>query len=127
MKNLLIDKTAYTPKVDFNYQSNELSIIGISYPENTAKFYSTVISWLERYIEKLDKQKVVFNMEVSYFNSSTSKVFMDIFDCLDEAAESGRNIVVNWKYKGEDEIIEEHGVEFREDLHAMTFNLVKMD
>jgi len=42
---------------------------------------------------------------------------------LDEAAENGNNVTINWAYDEEDDNMEELGEEFGEDLEHATFNL----
>ena len=65
-------------------------------------------------------------MEIIYFNSSSSKALMNIFDQLDAAAANGKNIVVNWKYREDDENIMESGEEYQEDVDNLTFNLIQI-
>ncbi|MCP4351549.1 MAG: DUF1987 domain-containing protein [Desulfobacterales bacterium] len=125
MENFEIKASKYIPEILFNYEANVLHVKGKSYPENTAEFYEPVFIWLEQYFEQLDTQQVVVNIELSYFNSSSSKVFMDIFDMLDEAAENGKNITLNWVYDEEDETMLEYGEEFKEELESLPFNFVK--
>ena len=125
MENLNIAATKSSPQIDFNAQSNILSIIGESYPENTALFYESVFKWLDEFIENLQTQEMIFNIELIYFNSSSSKVLMDLFDILEEASEDDKNIVVNWIYDEDNEASLEYGEEFAEDMESLTFNLVE--
>ena len=69
------------------------------------------------------KVGTVVNIELYYFNSSSSKVLMNFFEVLDKAAEQGCNITVNWIYEEEDEDSLEFGEEFAEDVDHLTFNL----
>jgi len=123
MENLQIEKTKSTPAIYFDIATNIHSINGESYPENTSAFYEPVINWIEDYIEQLDDKEVIFNIELIYFNSSSSKILMDIFDMLDEACEDGKNIIVNWLHDLEDEALKEYGEEFAEDVENLTFNI----
>ena len=125
MENLQIAATKSSPKIDFNAQTNILSIEGESYPENTTQFYESVFVWLEEFLENIKGQEVVFNIELIYFNSSSSKVLMDLFDALEEASEEGKNIVVNWIYDEDNEASLEYGEEFAEDMDSLTFNLLE--
>ena len=126
MENLIIEETKFSPSIVFDGDKHCLSITGKSYPENTSVFYAPVFSWLEDYIEKLDDdQDVGVNIELIYFNSSSSKVLLDFFDILDEAAEDGKSIAVNWIYEEDDEDSLEFGEEFKEDYESLTFNLVE--
>lgn len=125
MENVNIEQTKSTPKIEFNVQEHTHSIIGESYPENTSSFYEPVFSWLREYLETLEDQPAVFNIELTYFNSSSSKTLMDIFDMFEEACEEGKTITVNWIYDEEDEASEEYGEEFAEDVESLIFNVVK--
>jgi hypothetical protein len=128
MDNLKIDATKYTPEISFDCEKNLLEIKGESYPENIAEFYAPVFEWLEGYIEQLDDDaQVVVNMELIYFNSSSSKVLLDLFDLLEEAVNSGKHITVNWIYEKEDEDTLEFGEEFQEDFQSLTIHLVEKE
>jgi Domain of unknown function (DUF1987). len=125
MNNLLIEKTQSTPTIQFDMVSNVLKISGESFPENTAKFYSPVLEWLRGYIEQLDSAtEVTMEFDIIYFNSSTSKIFMTIFDMLESAVENGKKVCVNWRYDEKNETAFECGEEFKEDLDVLPFNLI---
>ena len=124
MENLYIEATTSSPIVDFDYTTHTLEINGESYPENTAEFYDPVLSWLEEYLEEIEDDPVTVNLDIPYFNSSSSKVLMDFFDLLDEAANEGKRISVNWIYDEEDDSTLEAGEEFQEDLETLRFNFV---
>jgi hypothetical protein len=126
MKNLQISKTKTTPEILFDYSANELSIKGESFPENTSEFYAPVFDWLEKYLENITDQKVVVNIELVYFNSSSSKVLMDLFDMLEESVNDGKQISVNWRYDEDNEMAAEYGEDFMEDLEKLPFHLVEI-
>jgi SiaC family regulatory phosphoprotein len=125
MDNLLIEATKYTPHISFNAETNILDLKGETYPENTAEFYAPVFSWLEEYLQQLGDQAVRVNMEIIYFNSSSSKVLMDLFDRFEEAVNEGKQISINWIYDKEDDSALEYGEEFQEDLEVLQLNLVE--
>lgn len=125
MNNLLIEKTQSTPTIQFDILSNVLTISGESFPENTAKFYSPVLEWLREYLEQLDSAtEVTMEIDIIYFNSSTSKIFMTIFDMLEGAVENGKKVCVNWRCDEKNETAFECGEEFKEDLNVLPFNLI---
>ncbi|CAN2041167.1 SiaC family regulatory phosphoprotein domain-containing protein [Candidatus Magnetomoraceae bacterium gMMP-15] len=127
MENLNIESTECTPSIFFDFNNNTLKITGESYPENTSKFYEPIFNWLEEYLEQVKDQTVAMNIEIVYFNSSSSKILMDLFDMLEEEAEQEKNIVVNWYYDKENDMALEYGEEFKEDLESLTFNLVEIE
>jgi hypothetical protein len=125
VKNLYIEQTKSSPKRDFNYETNILSIVGESYPENTSSFYEPILEWLNSYLSIISEIDVVVNIDLIYFNSSSSKMLMDIFDILDNATKDGKKIVVNWMYDVDDDAIKEYGEEFAEDVDKLIFNIVE--
>lgn len=127
MKMLEIQSTKSSPYIKLDPSAHEHWFKGESYPENTSAFYSPIIDWIEAYVGAL-QTKTVFNFEIIYFNSSTSKIFLEIFDALEDAAEEGKDITVNWRFEEDndaaEEYGEEYGEEFAEDYESLTFNLV---
>lgn len=123
MDNLIIEKTKSTPEINFNTVSGLLQIKGESFPENVVKFYAPIIDWLKNYIST-ETRDIVLEFEIVYFNSSTSKVFMTIFDLLDLAVGNGKSIKVKWLCDNENETAIECGEEFKEDIELLPFEIV---
>lgn len=126
MESLIIEPTKSSPFVSFDPASGILEIKGESYPENAAKFYAPVFDWLESYLASPSDRRIEVNLEIVYFNSSSSKVFMNLLEVLKQAASRGQDIVVNWRYHEENEVALECGEEFMEDLEGLAFNLVEI-
>ncbi|XPV75063.1 MAG: DUF1987 domain-containing protein [Desulfovibrio sp.] len=125
MTLLNVNPTKSSPLIKFDPSTSVLEIRGESYPENCNDFYAPVLNWLEQYIER-EVPRIELNMEVIYFNSSSSKTFMDMFDILDDAASAGKKVVINWLYHEDNEIAQECGEEFMEDVDNIRFNLVEI-
>ena len=125
MEHIKIEATDRSPEIDFNFEANVFTIRGESYPEDVTAFYGEIIDNLESHLEGLEGGTVEFNFELIYFNSSTAKVLMGLFDTLEETAEGAVDVVVNWYYDEEDDTMEELGEEFAEDLEHATFNMKK--
>ena len=123
MENLKFEATKYTPEIILNTDGT-ISLVGKSYPENTFEFYAPMIKWLEEYFEEAPADKTVINMEIIYFNSSSSKLFFDFFDLLEENSENN-TIEINWIYDEENESAEEAGEDFIEDFENLNINLVE--
>jgi len=123
MDNLFINETNYSPTVNMDAQSGTISIVGKSYPENSFEFYKPVMDWLEEYFQN-PKDITTLNMEIIYFNSSSSKLFFDMFD-LFELHKNNSNITINWIYDKENDTALEAGEEFMEDFEELDFNLIE--
>jgi hypothetical protein len=99
-------------------------IAGESYPEDSYEFYAPIIKWMRTYIETSADKRCEFDFEMIYFNSSSSKILWDIFDMLEEYAQDGKNVAVNWIYEIDNDAGAEYGEEFSEDLEHLEFNFV---
>jgi hypothetical protein len=125
MENLHIEATKYTPEVILDKERGLIEIRGKSYPENTFEFYQPVLSWLENYFQSPQKKTTV-QMEIIYFNSSSSKFFFDMFDLLEEYS-SDSDITIYWIYDMENESAMEAGEEFIEDFESLKIVLTPQE
>ena len=121
MEDIRIESTKYTPRIVLD-KKGVVDIRGKSYPENTYEFYAPLMRWVEAFFENPESELAV-NLEIVYFNSSTSKFLFDFFDLLDENRQKC-HIVIRWIYDEENEPAQEAGEEFREDFEALDFRLV---
>ena len=128
MDDFKIEAGKYVPGICFDSKNNIFDIKGDSYPENTTELYTPVFVWLEAYLGSLEKNmEIMFNMELRYFNSSSSQVLTNFFGIMEEYACNGMKVIINWIYDKENEIALEHGEDFQEDAEALVFNLVQKD
>jgi len=125
MDNLYIEQTKSSPEIDFNAKTNVLKIQGESYPENTIRFYVPIINWLEQYSQNIKNQSFEVNIELIYFNSSSSQILLNIFDLLEKCQQNENQVTVNWIYDEENDSALESGEDFQEELSYITFNLVE--
>ena len=124
MTILTISAAQRTPEVSFNFGTNTFLMRGESYPEDVKDFYGPPIMQLEEHLEGLHNAEVHFTFEFVYFNSSTAKIIMNLFDLLDSTAERGNTVTITWAFEPDDENMEELGEEFGEELKHATFTLL---
>jgi len=124
MEALRISATEYSPEVELDAEKGIFDIRGDSFPENTYDFYKPVVKWIEAYFENCSKPTTV-NMEINYFNSSSSQLFFDLFDLFDEASQNGCTIVINWIYSSKNASAKEAGEDFLEEFESFTINLIE--
>jgi hypothetical protein len=122
MTDLNIEETKYTPVINLS-TSGTISMVGKSYPENTFEFYAPMMDWVREYFETSAAATTTVNLEITYFNSSSSKLFFDFFDLLEENNDS-HDIVINWIFDEENESAEEAGEDFIEDFEDLNIELV---
>ena len=123
MENLHIEATRYTPEITLDADKGLIELRGKSYPENTFEFYKPMMEWVKKYFECCPKEVTTVNMEIIYFNSSSSKLFFDFFDLLEENSHKHK-IKINWIYDEENESAQEAGEDFIEDFEDLDINLV---
>ena len=111
MENLIIKGEAKTPTIDFNYANGELEISGRSIPENSIEFYKPIIEWLESF-KISEKDQVVLDIKLEYFNTSSSKCILDVFKKLEEIRGVGKDASIRWYFESDDEDMEEAGQDF---------------
>ncbi|MBN1699999.1 MAG: DUF1987 domain-containing protein [Spirochaetales bacterium] len=127
MENLVIKATKCTPRIVFDSEHASLEISGVSYPENTSAFYTPVFEWLNTFMATPKIGKVNVRLEIEYFNSSSSKILLDFFDILDEAAGGGKKITVYWVYDSRNQQALQYGIEFKEDINHLDFHITCKD
>ena len=133
MNALIIDPTDFSPKIFLDPTKNIFEFSGESRPENTGKFYTPVIQWLEQYQSVLywEKDKFgqgvqrLFEFKLDYFNSTSAKFIMDILIQLDKMAQEGYNIKARWHYDKRDEDMKESGEEFSKLLKKLPIEFVE--
>jgi len=123
MERLLIEATKYTPQIILDASKGLLEMRGKSYPENTFEFYQPVLSWIEHYFQD-PLPDTLLQMEIIYFNSSSSKLFFDLFDLLETYREKS-HITIEWIYDPENESALEAGEDFMEDFETLSIQLIE--
>lgn len=97
MENLFIEGALgdfYIPTVDFNAETGVCTISGKSYLEDTTQFYLPLLEWLDEYANS--NKPIQFNVKLSYYNTSSSRSVLDIFDLLKIYEDKGGEVEVNW-------------------------------
>ena len=120
---LVIEAGERSPRILFDPGKGTLQISGESYPEDAAAFFGPVLRALENQLLQ-DGPPLLVDLELAYFNSSSAKALMNIFQMLEEAASQGRAITVNWRYHPDDDTMEEFGEDFAQDFKHASFRVV---
>lgn len=127
MENIKLERTERTPEIDFNFSDNIFAMRGECYPEDVPSFFAPHLAKLEEHLKASGGQEIVFNFELIYFNSTSAKIVMQLFELFEETAENGCSVSVNWYFEKDDDNMEEIGEEFGEDLETATFNLCAVE
>jgi len=108
MENIILEGTPKTPTVEFKFDSGELLIKGRSIPENSIEFYKPLIDWIESYSPDA-KDRTILNVQLEYFNTSSSKCLLDVFKKLERISNS---VEIQWYYEEDDEDMLEAGEDY---------------
>ena len=89
MNVIKLEATEDTPKIVLDAANNIFEISGRSIPEDSATFYKPILEWIDLYGSKPNpKTNFIFNLE--YFNTSSSKLILDILTKLEALHQNGR-------------------------------------
>ncbi len=112
MENISIKATPKTPTVDFIAESGKVEIKGRSIPENSIEFYKPLVDWLDSYAAD-PKEETEVNIQLEYFNTSSSKCILDVFKKLEAIHKDGHNVKINWYFEEDDEDMLEAGEDYQ--------------
>jgi len=111
METIKIQGTEDTPRIILDAGTETLEISGRSLPEDVTSFYEPVLNWLNEYAGHPNK-KTIFNFKLTYFNTASSKLLLDILMVLEEIRENGHDVLIRWHYPEDDEDMAEAGEEY---------------
>jgi len=113
MEALRIQQTDDSPEVILDQEGNCFEISGKSLPEDVFQFYQPVLDWLNEYRKK-PKPFTRLDIKLSYFNTASSKLILDILMILEEMKEEGKGVLVKWFSLASDEDMQEAGREYQD-------------
>lgn len=120
VQRLEIPEGIDTPYVNLNAETGICELTGKSYPDDITEFYGQIVNWFEEYI-LVGTKDLTINFKLSYYNSSSQKIYTDIFEKLYVA--ENFIIQVNWYHDEDDEDMLDAGVEFAK-LVEVPFNYI---
>jgi hypothetical protein len=124
MEPLTIEGTAKTPNVKFEGDQGFIEIKGRSIPENSIEFYKPLVDWLEEY-GKGPAALTKVNIQLEYFNTSSSKCILDVFKKLEAIYKAKNEVIINWYYEEDDEDMLEAGEDY-ESIIRVPFKMIEI-
>ncbi len=113
-----IEQSLNTPEIYLDEENDYILFQGESKPENVRDFYEPVMTWFAEYNTILQgrsgKTLIECEFKLSYFNSSSAKYILDVFEKLEELEEAHAKVKVHvkWYHDPMDEDMIEAGHEF---------------
>ena len=110
------------PGVLLDKSSGKFRIFGTSCPMEPFEFFDPILNWLESY-SKDPPEETVLELNLNYFNTSSSKFLLKIFYILENMKKDGHEVQVDWYYSEEDDDMQEDAEEF-ENIVDLDFDLI---
>ena len=123
MNPIIISATEDTPGVRLDAANDIFELSGRSLPEDVVKFYKPILDWLDEYAQS-PNEHTVFDFKLSYFNTASSKIILDILMKLEGMYDDGKKISIKWHYPSDDEDMMEAGEEYS-DIVSVPIELVE--
>ncbi len=125
MEAISIEGTPKTPTIKFDPSSGVLELKGRSIPENSIEFYKPVIDVLDKYSSS-PKPVTNVNVQLEYFNTSSSKCILDLFKKLESINSNGSAVTINWHYEEDDEDMLEAGEDYQAIINV-PFKMIQIE
>lgn len=124
MQDIYIAAERDKPEVDFKFSQHHLLLRGESFPENAMAFYGPLVAALMDYLEQTKDTEITIDIELRYFNSSSTKILLNVFRMFDQASTSGNTVTLNWRHDPEDDTIAEFGNDIAQDFITLNYHAV---
>lgn len=108
MEKLFLEATVQTPYIDFDPKTGLMQIKGRAIPDDADEFWLPILNWFESYL-LAPCNNTVFQIDLDYFNISSSKRILVLLYKLNELSEEGQEVNVKWHYRKSDEDMFEVG------------------
>ena len=125
METIIREGTPKTPYVKLDGEKGLIEIKGRSIPENSVEFYKPLIDWLDKY-GNVPLEVTNVNIQLEYFNTSSSKCILDIFKKLELIYKKGSKVQINWYYEEDDEDMFEAGEDYQSIIN-IPFSMIEME
>ena len=120
--SLSIEATIKTPSIKLDSLSGEISIAGISIPENPSEFFKPLDQELENYISK-PSTSTNLEFKLEYFNTSSTLIIRNVIRKL--ASINHQTLLnVKWYFENDDEDMQEAGDEFKLLFKDVSFDII---
>ncbi len=125
MEELIVEGSSKTPTIKFNPETGYLLVRGRSIPENSIEFYKPLVDALEAY-NKNSKSQTKVDIQLEYFNTSSSKCILDVFKKLEVINSGSSEVTINWYYEEDDEDMLEAGEDYQA-IISVPFKMVEVE
>jgi hypothetical protein len=93
--------TGKSPHVEFNHLTGELVLSGRSIPENAAKIYEPLLTWISRYLEA-PQPTTNLRINLDYYNTTSAIWLIKIIRALSEIKIKNSVLIIHVYLETED-------------------------
>ncbi|MEO9532599.1 MAG: DUF1987 domain-containing protein [Crocinitomicaceae bacterium] len=120
-----IEASIKTPAISMSENDGNISIKGISIPEDPHEFYSPLIEAIAVY-RTSPAERTALNLHLEYFNTSSTLIIRNLIKEL-QGIKAKTDLVVNWFFESDDEDMKEAGEEFKMLFADIKFNVTPVE
>jgi hypothetical protein len=120
-----IEGSPKSPSVTLDFNSGLFELKGRSIPEDSIDFYAPVLLAVQKYVNAA-QEKTTINIQLEYFNTSSSKCILDLLKILEKIHINGKEIIVNWHFEEDDEDMEEVGKDYQS-IIKIPFKMIEIE
>jgi hypothetical protein len=132
MNKFYLEETEFTPEISLDLETRKFLFKGVSRPEDVFKFFQPAVNWLKELDQdilthtnaKYDIHDLTIDFHLSYFNSSSSKMLLQILEIIKKIQNKDIEVTVNWYYDASDEQMYDDGMDLSESVD-LPFNFFK--
>lgn len=122
---LFIEPTSKTLKVVLDKQTGKFVFSGRCLPEDAKEFFNPILNWIKEYFKDPNVTTIV-NFDIRYYNSTSSKMLLDMLHIYKDAINKGNNVIIQWEYDKDDEEMKQAGNDFA-DIVGIPIELNSID
>lgn len=99
---LYIEASENTPSIAVSCFRKKIEITGNSYPMNAQESYLPLMNWVKEKGESDLLDYTIIEIDLDHYNTSTSRLLVDLFDLLDHIYKKGKKLKIIWILPDED-------------------------
>ncbi len=126
MDNFSLDATNRTPAIHLDVGAAALDIAGESYPEDVRSFFAVLSERVGAFLAT-QPERFDVAIKLTYFNSSSARMLMELLDQLEDAAGSGIAITVQWHCDPDDDITREFAEDIASEVQHASVMILDLD
>jgi len=111
------------PKIVYEEMKGTVLIQGRSIATTAEEYFDEFVPYFKHCVEK-KPMDLTMDIDLEYFNTKSSRIFVEIFEIAKTVEEHNHKVTVNWYYEEGDENMLDSGADY-EYVSKLKFNYIK--